>query len=518
MGSKNLKAIAVRGTKGVKVADKAGLIKFVKSVREFQPAPLGATPLSTGPLSWTEKHIDPKDIKKQAVRFDQTKSCAPFLNEYHVKSQSCYSCPQGCYAYMNVPGMGGGAVSCTQWFYSWLGNKDKATFLANQLCNKLGVDTFEMFPMFQFVWHLQDEIVGGKSILQHLVDNGLTTPEIQKNLVKGHYPPKGDLGEEGLVTVLTMIAYRQTFLGDALAEGFRRAMDIIAAKFESLGMKDVAKKVMRFEDMEGFMGGVVGGIGGWGMSAHYDPRSYGYYWAVNFAIENRDPNRHGMTNLLEWTGLKFNQALPVAKKIWGEEIAVNGLSDIWRDGKAPLTWNGEKSAKANAALARFIHLRGCIKDSITVCDWVFPIMTSGREDRQYTGDISVEFKLFELVTGEKMTQEKLNDSASRIWNMHRLVTALEWGGGKPVNLRKEHDQLPERFFTPADKRLLPIYPDPGHIHPPLSHEYFEATKVEYYKYMGWDVETGLPRRATLKALGMADVADAFEAKGFKLPA
>ena len=129
MGSKNLKAVCVRGTGGVRVADKNGLVKYVQSVREIQPGPLGSTPLSTGPLSWTEKHIDPKDINKQALRFDQTKSCAPWLNEYHVKPQSCYSCPQGCYAYMNVPGMGGGAVSCTQWFYSWMGNRDKATFL-----------------------------------------------------------------------------------------------------------------------------------------------------------------------------------------------------------------------------------------------------------------------------------------------------------------------------------------------------------------------------------------------------
>jgi hypothetical protein len=124
MGSKNLKAIAVRGTNGVQVADKKNLIEYVRSVREFQPGPLGSTPLSTGPLSWTEKHVDPKDINKQAPRFDQTESCAPWLNKYHVKAQSCYSCPQGCYSYMNVDGMGGGAVSCTQWFYSWMGNRD----------------------------------------------------------------------------------------------------------------------------------------------------------------------------------------------------------------------------------------------------------------------------------------------------------------------------------------------------------------------------------------------------------
>lgn len=518
MGSKNLKAIAVRGQGGVEVSKKKELIDYVKSVREFQPGPLGSTPLSSGPLSWTEKHVDPTNINKQAVRFDQTKSCAPWLNQFHIKSQSCYSCPQGCYAYMNVPGMGAGQVSCTQWFYSWMGNRDKATFLANQLANKLGVDTFEMFPMIQFVWHLQDEIVDGKSVLQHLRDKGLVTAEIQAGLEKGHYPPKGDLSEEGLVTLMEMIAYRQSFLGDCLAEGFRRAVDLIAAECKKQGMEKVAERVMAFENMEGIMGGVVGGNGGWGMSAHYDPRTYGYYWALNFAVENRDPNRHSMTNLLEWTGLSFEQALPIAKKYWGDEVAENGLNDLWRERDIPLVWNGEKSAKAYALLGQFIHYRACIKDSITVCDWVYPIMTSGREDRQYTGDISVEYKYFELVTGEKMTQEKLNDKAARIWILHRLLTAMEWGDGKPVNLRQEHDQLPEHFFAPVESRLLPPYPPAEHPHPPLVKEYFEASKTEYYKLMGWDVETGLPRLATMKKLGMDDVAAAFEAKAFKLPA
>ncbi|MGE4422138.1 MAG: aldehyde ferredoxin oxidoreductase N-terminal domain-containing protein [Pseudodesulfovibrio sp.] len=518
MGSKNLKAIAIRGTKGVQVADKKNLIKYVKSVREFQPGPLGSTPLSHGPLSWTEKHIDPKDINKQALRFDQTESCAPWLNKYHVKSQSCYSCPQGCYSYMNVDGMGGGAVSCTQWFYSWLGNRDKTTFLANQLANKLGVDTFEMFPMIQFVWFLQDEKVDGKSLLDHMYDKKLVSAEIKKELENGHYTPDGVLGSGGLETLMNIITYRTGYLGDTLAEGFCRAMYNIADKFESLGMPEVARHVTRFEDMEGIMGGVVGGNGGWGMSAHYDPRTFGYYWAVNFAVENRDPNRHSMTNLVEWTGLTFEQAMPVAINHWGRDIAENALNDLHRERDVSLTWNGDKSAKANAYLGQFIHYRGCVKDSLTVCDWVFPIMTSGRKDRDYSGDISVEYKLFELVTGQKMTQKTLDDKAARIWVLHRLLTAMEWGGGRRVNLREEHDQLPEHFFAPTESRLLPPFPPAEPPHPPLIRENFEAVKDEYYRLMEWDEKTGMPTRRLMKRLGMDKELARFEKEAFALPA
>ena len=221
----------------------------------------------------------------------------------------------------------------------------------------------------------------------------------------------GDLGSAGLKGMLTMMAYREDFLGDALGEGFRRAMDILSDEMIKLNRPDVAKGIMRFIKMEGIMGGVVGGNGGWGMSAHYDPRTFGYYWAVNFAMENCDPMRHSMTNLIEWTGLSFEQALPVAIKHWGKDIAENGLNDIHRKRTVPLKWNDGKSAKANAHLSQFIHYRGCIKDSLTGCDWVYPVMVSGREDRGYTGDISVEYKLVELVTGQKMTQAKLDEQA-----------------------------------------------------------------------------------------------------------
>ena len=518
MGSKNLKAIAVRGTKGVDVADKKGLIEYIQSVREFQPAPLGATPLSNGPLSWTGKHLDPKDINHQAQRFDQTESNAPWLKKYHLKNQSCYSCPQGCYTYMKVPKMGTGAVSCTQWFYAWMGNKDEGTFQASQLVNKLGLDSFEMIPMIQFIWHLQDEKADGKSVLRHMYDQKLVSKKNLDALEAAHYPREGgNLGSAGLEGMLSLMAYREDFLGDALGEGFRRAMDIISDEFTKRKMPEVAKAVMKFIKMEGIMGGVVGGNGGWGMSAHYDPRTFGYYWAVNFAMENCDPMRHSMTNLIEWTGLTFKQAMPVAIKHWGKDVAENGLNDIHRSRDTPLTWNGEKSAKANAHLSQFIHYRGCIKDSMTGCDWVYPVMVSGREDRGYAGDTSVEYKLLGYVTGENMTQEKLNEQAARTWTLHRLLTVLEWNDGKPVNMREEHDQIPDHFFAPVDTRLLPSFPPSDPPHPPLVRENFEATKTEYYKLMGWDVKTGLPTRSLLRKLRMDDVLASFEAQAFQLP-
>jgi len=38
---------------------------------------------------------------------------------------------------------------------------------------------------------------------------------------------------------------------------------------------------------------------------------------------------------------------------------------------------------------------------------------------------------------------------------------------------------------------------------------------DYYETRGWDVEKGIPTQASLKKLGLDDVAKKFEAKGLK---
>ena len=191
----------------------------------------------------------------------------------------------------------------------------------------------------------------------------------------------------------------------------------------------------------------------------------------------------------------------MAKTIWGEEIAENGLNDIWRERDIPIKWNGEKSAKAHAALGRFIHMRACIKDSITVCDWVYPIMTSGREDRKYTGDVSVEYKLFELVTGEKMNQEKLKPAGGQ--NLEHAQAGDRPGMGRRQGRQSAQGARPAAgpLLHAVGRAASAPYPPAEHPHPPLDRDNFEQAKTEYYTFMGWDTETGLPKRSSLEGSG-----------------
>jgi aldehyde:ferredoxin oxidoreductase len=47
----------------------------------------------------------------------------------------------------------------------------------------------------------------------------------------------------------------------------------------------------------------------------------------------------------------------------------------------------------------------------------------------------------------------------------------------------------------------------------VDREEFEGMKDEFYALRGWDVKTGLQKKATLENLDLADVASMMEAEG-----
>ena len=48
---------------------------------------------------------------------------------------------------------------------------------------------------------------------------------------------------------------------------------------------------------------------------------------------------------------------------------------------------------------------------------------------------------------------------------------------------------------------------------PLSREECEELLDDYYDERGWDIETGIPEKRTLVALGLEDVAGDLESRG-----
>jgi len=97
------------------------------------------------------------------------------------------------------------------------------------------------------------------------------------------------------------------------------------------------------------------------------------------------------------------------------------------------------------------------------------------------------------VTGVETTVDGLLEIGARRLNMLRAFNARE-------GLTREQDTLPRRLF---DEPLQGGMSDGVAV----DEAEFLAALDEYYRLAGWDVETGVPRRSTLEALGIGWIAD-----------
>ncbi len=151
MGSKNLKAISVRGTQKVKVADEDGLkeahFEMLKRIRENGVTGEGLPAYGTAVLVniINETGVFPTNNFQLSQFADAEEVSGETLAEkYLVKKDPCYRCPIACGRYTKVDDIeGGGPEYETIWAFSAdCGVGDLPSIIkANYWCNELGLDT-----------------------------------------------------------------------------------------------------------------------------------------------------------------------------------------------------------------------------------------------------------------------------------------------------------------------------------------------------------------------------------------
>ena len=158
-----------------------------------------------------------------------------------------------------------------------------------------------------------------------------------------------------------------------------------------------------------------------------------------------------------------------------------------------------------AVYAKWALLRKELHDSLTLCNWMYPLSGSPLKEREYVGDDEVEAKLYSLVTGDEKSKAELDLVAERIFNLHRALTIRDMG---TKEMRAEHDTVPNWVFNyPKDK--VPF--TPGHYK--LDRADMEKAKDMFYTELGWDGATGAPTRFTYERLGLKEVADGLAKMG-----
>ena len=212
MGSKNLKAIAVRGTGSIKVKNPDKLWSLVFEIAEklkSRPFTYGTSHLIA---EFNEKHILPSyNFTKGSIEGGYKISGKYFAEAgYLRRKHGCFSCIIGCHLY-NVVEKGpyaGYAVGPEYETAFALGSNtgvaDTEILLkANELCNIYGLDTIS--TGVTIAWAMES------------YERGVLTKEDTNGL---------DLkfgNGEAMIKAIRMIAFREGKLGNLLAEGVKRA-------------------------------------------------------------------------------------------------------------------------------------------------------------------------------------------------------------------------------------------------------------------------------------------------------
>lgn len=126
------------------------------------------------------------------------------------------------------------------------------------------------------------------------------------------------------------------------------------------------------------------------------------------------------------SGLPLKLQREVAKELFGSEDAYDETKNY-----TPIN-------DAKIKYAKWSLLRVCLHNAVTLCNWVWPMTVSPLKSRNYRGDLALEAKFFKAITGEEMTQEKLDLAAERIFTLHRAYTVKLM---QTKDMRNEHDLI-----------------------------------------------------------------------------
>lgn len=450
MGSKNLKAIVARGTRGIRIADPE---RFLSIIYETYP-------LMDQNIGW---QTTAKQGMPYLIKYYQKKGAQPWKNHQSTlipedvfkRTDSSYfmknfktrdsSCSAGC------------AMACTNWwrirddgtsfgkkYAGETGEKVEYLALAGMMC--WGADQMASYCHTQKLWDILgvDAAEMGESIgfLMHLYEMKVIDEEDIKSWMGESQPFRW--GDTELVEKITLsLVYKQNGLYELLKDGVYEA----ARKIEK--MKGIpliqyvrfgAKHAPEPEDIR-------------------NRRT----WTVAMATATR-----GADHLKALSGIESSQLTGICQEMVGTPHGVDSRNPYLKG--ILLAWEENRTAGMNSTGL-------CIFNTFTI------------------GHLGVGVDIFrrchEAVTGEKA--DDLFTVGERAYHMERAFNAI-------FGHRRKDDALCDQWMNEPIPAGCPGEGMKGK-------DYFDLMMDEYYTYRGMDPETGLQTRGKLEALGLEDIAD-----------
>lgn len=445
LGSKNVKAIAVRGTGKVPVADPEGVKQIRKKLKEM-----------TGPGF--------HNLYEHSM---------PIPGNEVVKKVHCHGCAQGCWRsiHRRPSGLEGIRKCQTVGFYMlWdmkkNGRVTDTTFQAMELANEYGLCIHEM--LFLLLW------------IEWARDRKILTEENTGLALS-------DMGSlEFVETFMKMITTGDGF-GRVLAEGALRAAKIFGGESQ--------KMVLGFLTKTGRP------------SRTYGPKSFIISAPIHAteqrpAITSLHEICHPLTKWALWHKSKGEQSYVstevlrnIAEKFWGGKKAVD-FSTYDGKARAAVIIQNREYAKESLVLCDLVWP---VHDDASTDDHVGDPGLEARLLSAVVGrDISEEAlnrigarlvalnRAIMLRDGRKGREEDTLSEAC-------FVSLQE----PPADIFDMYN--PERYLPGKGDELI------SHKTAAVDREKFEKMMDEYYDLRGWDVQTGLLKKDNLEKLGLSEV-------------
>ena len=447
MGSKNLKAIAVRGTMDIKIAYPLDALDYnERFVKQITTAKVNQTQGTLGtPFIWGATNSW-GGVRTRNFQYNQCENAddieperldeiaAETMGPYHMVS--CFGCQVHCRAQYKIPsgpyagrydegpeytsqGAFGGEPDC----------KSAETLLTcNHLVDQWGVDNLEVGSLISWAMELYEE-----GILTSKDTDGL-------DLRFGN--------DEALIEMIRRITFREGWLGDTLAEGGIRAANKIG--------KNSIKYLVHVKGMN---------------NLHSDERATPGL-ALNIATSSRGSDH-----------LRSRPAIDLY------HLPVDVLRRIYSN---PVPYDGPLSSEHTSYVGKswmVFWQENCYMgvDSMGICKYHTTFLGATLPNFE---DWS---KVLYYNTGLEMSAKEIWDAAERCNNLERMFNLRE---GLIRDNPEKGDNLVDRYYDEPCRRGAPDV-----IGSTIDREKFKKMIDEFYEHHGWD-ENGVPKPETLKRLGL----------------
>ncbi len=477
-GSKNLKAVAVVGTKSIKIADPKGL----RDVREWYDRTWPPGPGFGG--------FGPPSIQSCCVGCGTKRKCH---NRDRAHSKDSDDCAESTF-FSLMPEYGIDRETLAP-------INQKGTDLVQQL----GINAMEtcfMGPMSFDTSHnpdfpIQPQVPAYTALgwyMKKMYDMGVIGPGTKYDMAPLNMK---DFATPEFMEIYGIALAKRFGLGDLLAEGTARFA-------EKLGRTDDFNTLCRLTM--------------WGYQDHWSMP--GVDWAYGNLMDSRDINSHDMSfgrpfsrgggGGGNWTCDKF-------VKVQAERTTRN--DPFWFD----FGWEGKQAYKTGVFSkhkAEFVawrmHYWTYYKESVGYCDWgSYANLFDASHPKGYGHTPEVEPRYLNAVTGRNHTFEDGLEIGRRSWNLKRAIFAIQGRHRKMENFTGYYYRPGASYcgYSPE----LPIYDGKKwewqnckELY--LTREGVDQWKTHFYDIEGWDKDTGYPKRRTLEDLGMKHVADFLKSK------